>query len=611
MSYRSNILTHSRKPSSGTGDGRMIMALVFIAFGWLLLAARFFQLQVLEYRSYRVLASDQHEIQSVLIPKRGTVYLRDRLDKTLYPIAKDRDAWHVFATPRTLKTQDIADHVQVLPGLLSIPSEELEAKLSVSTSSYAVIAKDVPYSAVEALRQKKLAGIGIFKSSARLYPETGIGGQFLGFVVTNDQNERVGQYGVEGFEQKILAGEVGSIQAEKDAAGRRLTIGTISLKQAKDGSDIVLTIDRAIQYKTCRIIADAVKTYQAESGTIVVMDPKTGAVLAMCSSPDFDSATFNKERDMSVYNNPATFHQFEPGSSFKPITLAAGVDAGKIMPNSTYTDTGEEKIDDFTIRNADKLAHGVRTMSQVLEQSLNTGTIYVQRLLGRDAFREYVAQFGYGEKTGIELSAEARGNITPLTRKGQVYAATASFGQGITVTALQLAASYTALANGGTLMKPYLVQEIIRPDGQREIVEPQIVRRVITERSARLVTAMMVNVVEKGHGKKGGVPGYYVAGKTGTAQIANPNGKGYLEDGTIGSFAGYAPADNPKFVMVVKMDKPKIGAFAESTAAPVFGELAKYLLTYFEVPPERPITVKPEPPLPSPVSAGSTSSTRR
>jgi len=584
----------SRHVPHQSGNGRIIVAAVLFGIGWLLLAARFFQLQILEHRSYQVLASDQHEIQSILVPKRGTIYLQDRNDKTLYPVAQDRDAWQVYAVPKELKEQDLATDLQALPDLIKVPAEELQAKLSVSTSSYTVLAKDVSWDAVEALRKTPLPGIGITKSAARLYPETGLGGQYLGFVSLNDKNERVGQYGVEGYEQDLLAGETGSILAEKDAAGRRLSIGTIALKEAKDGSDLVLTLDRAIQFQTCETIRQAVQTYNADAGSVVILEPQTGAVLAMCSYPDFDPANYNKISDLSVLNNPATFSQFEPGSIFKPVTLSSGIDAGKITPESTYTDPGSETIDNFTIRNSDKLAHGVRTMSQVLEQSLNTGTIYVQRLLGRDLFRDYVTNFGFGVRTGIEVSAEAKGDISPLSRKGQVFAATASFGQGISVTPMQMVAAFGALANGGILMRPYLVKEIIHPDGSRETIQPQPVRRVISDRSSRLIAAMMVNVVEKGHGKKAAVPGYYVAGKTGTAQIPDPRAAGYLTDATIGSFIGFAPADNPKFVMIVKMDRPKIAQFAEASAAPVFGELAKYLLTYFEVPPERTIIEKPD-----------------
>jgi cell division protein FtsI (penicillin-binding protein 3)/stage V sporulation protein D (sporulation-specific penicillin-binding protein) len=329
----------------------------------------------------------------------------------------------------------------------------------------------------------------------------------------------------------------------------------------------------------------------------------------MCSAPDFDPANYGKIDSISVLNNSATFDQIEPGSIFKPLTMAAGIEEGKIGPNTTYVDPGEEKIDDFTVRNSDKLAHGVQTMTEVLTKSLNTGTIFVQRLLGKETFRKYVQNFGFGEKTGVGVGPEAEGDIRPLDKKGSIFAATASYGQGISVTQIQMLTAFGALANGGRLMQPFLVKEIVHPDGQRVVTEPRVVREVISKRTSRLVSGMMVTVVESGHGKLAAVPGYYVAGKTGTAQVPNPNGPGYLPDATIGSFVGYAPSDHPRFVMLVTVVKPKTVSFAESSAAPVFGDMAKFILSTLQVPPERPITAKPQAPLPPVTTSSSTAPT--
>jgi cell division protein FtsI/penicillin-binding protein 2 len=384
--------------------------------------------------------------------------------------------------------------------------------------------------------------------------------------------------------------------AEKDAGGRQLAIGQTDVQDAVNGSDVVLTIDRSIQYKACDVIARAVERHQADLGSLIVMDPQTGAILAMCSSPDFDPTDYGKIKDLSQLNNPVTLNAYEPGSVFKAVTMAAGLDADKITPKTTYEDKGVEEIDNFKIKNSDGLAHGIQNMTQVLDESLNTGTIFVQRKLGKELFKSYVDGFGFGKKSGIELTPEAKGDIAPLSRKGSVFAATGSFGQGITVTPIQLIAAYGALANGGKLMRPHIVDEIIHPDGTRERVKPQVLNQPITPRASRLISGMLVSTVENGHGKRAGVPGYWVAGKTGTAQVARTDGGvGYQKDVTIGSFAGYAPASDPKFVMLVKIDHPRDVLFAESSAAPVFGEMAKFLLTYFQVAPERPITAPPPP----------------
>ncbi len=587
-----------------TVSGRLWFVSAILGFACLGIIARLFQLQVLEAQAYKILASDQHEVETQLVPKRGTIYLRDRFDGSLHPVAKDRDAWQVFSVRREL--QDATSTAQTLAPLLHLPAEQILFQLAYATSSYQVLSKDVPTEMADEIRIKRLSGIGLSKGPVRSYPEQGLGGQVFGFVATDDKNHRVGKYGIEGSYNEKLAGVYGNLLVEKDAAGRQLSISTTDLHQAKDGSDLVLTIDRTIQYEACQRVSQALKDSEAESASVVVMDPDTGAIWAMCSAPDFDPANYGKIDSIGVLNNPPTFNQSEPGSIFKPITMAAGIEEGKINPETTYDDPGEEKIDDFTVRNSDKLAHGVQTMTEVLQKSLNTGTIFVQRLLGKDLFRKYVQKFGFGEPTDVGVQPEADGDIRPLDKKGQIFAATASYGQGISTTQMQMLAAYGALANGGKLYKPFLVKEIVHPDGQKEVVEPQLIRQVISRRTSRLVSGMMVAVVEGGHGKKAAVPGYYVAGKTGTAQIPNPNGKGYLTDANIGSFGGFAPASQARFVMLVTVVKPKNVAYAETSAAPVFGDLAKFLLSYLQVPPERPIVDVPLPPV---LTATSTSGT--
>jgi cell division protein FtsI/penicillin-binding protein 2 len=227
-------------------------------------------------------------------------------------------------------------------------------------------------------------------------------------------------------------------------------------------------------------------------------------------------------------------------------------------------------------------------MSYVLESSLNTGAIFVMQKTGEDIFAEYVKNFGFGEKTGIELETEADGDIKNLLKKNKrpIEVATATFGQGLTVTPLQMAAAYAAIANGGILMKPYLVKEIVKPDGERSLTQPRQIRRVISERTATILSGILVNVVEKGHGTRAGVKGYYIGGKTGTAQVPKKGG-GYESNAHVGSFCGYGPVDDPKFVMLVKIDNPRDVEWAESSAAPLFGEIAQFILNYYQVPTER------------------------
>lgn len=580
--------------------------------GWMLLiplaivVLRLAQLQILEHGTYAVLASDQHDLEAKLLPTRGRIFVRDRSDGKLYPLATNRDAWTIYAVPKNMK-DPVAD-AHVLAPVVGIPDVDLVTKLTKPDDAYEVIGKNTTTDLMQQVRNLALEGIGMVRTTARLYPEHGVSGQLIGFVGPDEKGNMVGKYGIEGGFQTVLAGTPGTLVAEKDAGGRRLIIGDTKIVPAVNGSDVVLTIDRAIQYEACARVKAAVEKHQADSGTIVVMDPNTGAILAMCSSPDFDPAEYGKTSDLSAFNNPAVFTAYEPGSVFKAFTLAAGLQQGKITPKSTYVDKGFEEIDDFTVKNSDGKAHGLMTMTQVLDESLNTGTIFVQRQLGKDVFRSMVERFGFGTKTAIDLSPEGKGNVSSLQKKGSIFAATASYGQGITTTPIQLIAGYAALANGGKLMRPYVVSEVIHPDGNRERTKPQEVGSPIDTRTSRLISGMLVSVVENGHGKPARVPGYWVAGKTGTAQVARTDAVGYELNRTIGSFAGYAPASDPRFVMLVKIDNPRDVTWAESSAAPLFGEMAKFLLTYLHVPPERPINDKPAVPenVPAPVAATGT-----
>jgi cell division protein FtsI/penicillin-binding protein 2 len=290
-----------------------------------------------------------------------------------------------------------------------------------------------------------------------------------------------------------------------------------------------------------------------------------------------------------VFNNPVLFEAYEPGSIFKPLTVAAAIDAGAITPNTTYTDLGTEMVDgwDKPIGNAEGKVYGEVDMTQVLEDSINTGMIFIMRSMGMETFVDYVKAFGFGEYTGIELDTEVPGTIASLDIGAEVYAATASFGQGITVTPLQIAMAYAAIANGGILKAPQIVDEIHHDDGTIEVRNTRDIAQVMDEKTARTVGAMLVSVIEHGHGGRAGVDGYYIGGKTGTAQVARTDGIGYAEDNTIGSFAGFGPVEDPRFAMVVRIDNPKDVVWAEATAAPLFGEIAEFLLQYFEVPPVR------------------------
>lgn len=438
----------------------------------------------------------------------------------------------------------------------------------------------------------KVPGFSFTMTSFRYYPEGKLGANVLGFASYENEEER-GHYGLEGFFDQDLFGQSGSVRSERGAGGL-LIINDRQLTQQSDGKSLVLTIDRSAQFTACRLLDAAVAKHGAEGGSVIVLDPKTGAIYAMCSAPDFDPNDYRSASDLSVFNNPAVFDEYEPGSVFKAITMAAAIDQGKVTPQTTYQDNGQIMIKGWPkpIRNSDFFTHGGHgktDMVTVLEQSLNTGAIFAMESIGVKTFADYVQKFGFGENTGIELEGESDGNIKSISgfRVKEISAATAAFGQGLTVTPLQMAMSYAVLANGGELVKPYIVKEIIAPDGTRSVTPPSAPRRVISEHTAGLITGMLVEVVENGHSKSIQIPGYYIAGKTGTAQVAGKNGA--YSGQYIHTFAGYAPANDPKFVILTKIDKPKDALYAESTAVPLAHDITQFLLNQWQIKKDRPL----------------------
>lgn len=537
-------------------------------------------LQTTQHPLYAALAQEQYDVFKKLFPDRGRIFVTDRVTNTLYPVAINDELYEIYAVPRRIKNPDAV--AKALTPVLEMTEDEIHNMISNKDETYHLLKRKVTRDVRDAIIGLNLKGIGAQSEVSRYYPEKSSFAHITGFLGFQG-DRRVGQYGIEGAENDALAGQQGYIN-DFFAIQRGEEKG---FQEAQDGSDIVLTVDRTVQFTACTKLRESVAKHGGTHGTLIVMNPQTGEIIAMCSYPDFDPNEYQKVEDASAYNNTGIFQSYEPGSTFKAITMAAALDAGKIQPSTTYVDTGSVKIGGFTIRNADGKIYGLQNMTQVLENSVNTGAMFAASKIGNQEFENVVKELGFGVKTDIELSGEAKGNISALSKQKDIYTATASYGQGISVTPLQMVTAYAALANGGYLVKPTIIKEIRRPDGQ--IIKPQVTerRQIFSERTSLLISAMLGSVVENGHGKRAGVSGYFVAGKTGTAQVAKEKGSGYDPDKSIGSFIGYAPIDNPAFVMLAKIDNPKDVKFAESTAAPLFGEMAEFLLQYMKVPPTR------------------------
>jgi cell division protein FtsI/penicillin-binding protein 2 len=563
-----------------SGSRILILTLFIFSFS-LVIIFRLFILQVIQNPFYSLMASERHEVYKNLFPNRGSIYVQEKDE--LYPLVTNRDYYFIYAEPNKIESPGKAiDLISPILGLAEEEWKDLLSRLNKQDDPYEPIKHKVTKSQTDEIEKLELAGIGFLPETYRFYPESGIGGHIFGFVQTNDE-EKIGQYGLEGYFNKEMSGKSGLVKSVKDALGSLITVGQRSIEKAEDGSSLVLTIDRRVQFTACQKLKHFYDYFKAESGSVIIMEP-TGAIIAMCSFPDFDPEKYNEVEDINYLNNPVIFHEYEPGSVFKPITMAAALEEGKISPQTTYEDTGELKIGPYTIMNFDNKAHGVKTMTEVLEESLNTGAMFAADLVGKDVFTKYVKDFGFGKNTGITLDTEVPGNISQLDKKGEIYYLTASFGQGLTATPLQLAASYAAIANNGILTKPYIVSEIIKPDGTKEIIKPQEIRQVISPRAASLLSGMLVSVVEKGYDKKAKVEGYYLAAKTGTAQVAG--GSGSYGGKTIHTFIGYGPVSNPKFVMLLKLNNPQGIGFASDSLGPLFKQISEFLLNYYQIQPD-------------------------
>lgn len=579
--------SYRKQQSFGEGWGRLrFMFAVFVCCA-AIITARLFSLQVLQHGYYVALAEGQQELSKKLWPKRGSIYGQDTRSGELIPLAMNKEYPWLHVNPD--KVTDPQALMNALISIFQIPDEDVDKKNELfqkltkkGDPSEPLFRKltDAQKTQVDALNNPALFYIN---ETFRLYPEKQTAAHVVGFLgMSNDQ--RKGQYGVEGYFDKELAGTSGFINTQRDASGRWIATADELVNAAVDGSDVVLTIDPNIQYFACNKMKEYAERSAAIGGALVILDPSTGAVLAMCSEPEFDPNEYNKVESVDVYSNYATFNAYESGSVMKAITMAAAIDAGVVGPQTTYVDSGEEKIGAYTIRNSDKKANGTQTMTNVLEKSLNTGVIFAMRKTGQPTFKKYLEDFGFGQKTGIQLDTESAGNLASLDRDGEIFYATASFGQGITTTPLQVVDAYATIANNGKRMQPYVVQKINKPDGSVVTTQPHMVKQVISEKSAKTLGAMLVSVVENGHAKRAQTRQYFLAGKTGTAQKPGTDGK--YSDKIYATFAGYGPMNNPKFAMVVMFDEPQV-EWAEGVAAPVFHDVAQFVLQYYGVPPER------------------------
>ncbi|MDD2696635.1 MAG: penicillin-binding protein 2 [Candidatus Pacebacteria bacterium] len=530
-----------------------LILFILIVFGVALIGRLFF-IQVIKGDFYKALAQGLYNTDDEVLMERGEIFFKNG-----EPLAVNMEWPLAFSSPREVEAKE--ETAEKLAAALSLDKNLLLEKLN-KDNLYELIKKKLTEEEIRKINELDLKGIYLGKELGRYYPQESFGSQLIGFLDAN----KTGQYGIEGYYDEILQGS-----------------------RAEKGSNLILTVDYPIQFMAEKLLAEAKDNLKIEGGEIIVMDPSSGEILALANFPNFDPNQYSGVKDPDIFQDSVTQKIFEPGSVFKPITMAAALEEGAITPQTTYRDPGTINIGGWPISNYDNRKYpGDITMTQVLEKSINTGAVFAEQQLGNnDLFLGYIDQFGFFKPTGIDIQEIYSGN-SELKKGYEINFATASFGQGIEMTPIQLIRAYAAIANGGKMVKPYIVKKIVQGEDVLE-TEPKIEEEtVISSKTASQLAAMLISVVENGYAKSAKVPGYYIAGKTGTAQISyaalNIDKRGY-SDKTWQSFMGFAPAFDPKFLILVKLDNPETKT-AEYSAVPIFHDLAKYIIDYYQIPPD-------------------------
>ncbi len=543
----------------------MVMGLIALA-----IVARLVLLQVTGHQQFAVMASaTQYQIVDVE-PWRGQIFDRDGV-----ALAVNEVEYSIGASPNMItSTYAVADR---LAPLLNKPRAEIQGALESGDQQWVALEARVPKDVGEAIRDFHYSGVIVTAVQHRLYPQGTLAAQDIGFVADGLQR---GFYGVEGFYEHKLAGE----HATDETALSPLDV--VVNQPPKPGVDLYLTIDREVQYATEQTLARALESSGAKSGTIIVMDPRTGAILAMASLPTYDPNVPQTTDPDPLRVNPAISSQYEPGSVFKILTMAIALQSGTVTPQTTYYDGGGIAVGGVVIHNGDGGAWGVQDMTGLLAHSLNVGAATLTSWMGPDTFYRGLRQFHSGDTLGVDMLDEAAGR---LKRPGdedwnEADLGTNAYGQGVAVTPLQMITAVAAVANHGEMMRPHIVAAEVE-GGVRHEVQPEPIARPISPEISRELTQMLTSSIAR-EVDSATVPGYTIAGKTGTASIVRPGGF-YDPEKTIASFIGYLPADDPQLIILVKIDEPSSSPRGSVVASPVFAELAKQLVVLLEIPPDQ------------------------
>ena len=543
-----------------------------LACAFLGLAARLVVLQVVRHDSLIRLAERQHSKTIALTPKRGSI-----VDRHGQPLAVSSAAESLYALPARIQDPDRV--ARALAPILGEPAAEIEKRLT-ADRPFAWVRRKLPPPVAQAVRALGEPGLGFVQESLRLYPNRELAAHLLGFVGADGQ----GLEGIEWAWEHDLAGQSGLALVERDGLGREVNGIPTVLKPAVPGRGVRLTLDATVQYLAEREIDAAWRRTRSKAAIAVVLDPRTGELLALAIRPTFNPNSFATAAAADRRNRAIT-DPFEPGSTFKMILAAAALEEGVLHPDDRiYAEQGTITVANTVIH--DWKRYGWLTFSEVLQHSSNVGAIKAGLALGRERFYRSIVGFGFGSLTGLGLPGESRGRVWAPEQWSQLSLASMSIGQEVSVTAIQMVAAFAAVANGGQLLHPRAVRAVLDPEG-REIqnFEPEVVRQVISPVTARTLTQILTRVVDEGTGKLAGIGGYDVAGKTGTAQKLDPLTRRYSRAPGVLSFVGFAPAEDARFVMLVLLDEPETAQWGSEAAAPVFAAVGSRLLRSLNVPP--------------------------
>jgi cell division protein FtsI (penicillin-binding protein 3) len=554
---------------------RLGVAKVFFLVLFVVAAGRAFQLQVLQGERLKRLGERQHLKEWIVLPKRGAV-----MDRAGEPLALSLEAQSVYARPHRI--HDPGSVSRALAKILNLDVVEVKQKMT-SDKSFVWIKRQIGPQEAAQIQALSIAGIGMFYEPNRYYPQGQLAGQVIGFVGRDSE-------GLEGLElhyNGYIRGETGSSVAERDALGRRVLVQGVGGLQIPPGGDIHLTLDTSIQHLAEKELEATISKYRAKAGTAIVVEPFTGEVLALANYPSFNPNNFSKQSSQQKRNR-AIADSFEPGSTFKTILAAAALEEGVVGKDDLfYCEMGKYAYAGKLIH--DTHPYGWLPFSKILQVSSNIGFTKVAEKLKRERYFKYIEKFGFGQITGIDVPGEVPGLLRKPESWSAIDLATHAFGQGISATPMQMVMAYAAIANGGFLMRPYLVRRVVGSKGEVLLEnQPHVVRRVVSEKTSRLLASMLKEVTnEGGTGTMAKVEGFEVAGKTGTAQKADLTHGGYAAK-RVGSFVGFVPADAPKLVALVLVDEPEVNVYGGVVAAPVFRNIARGALRHLAVAPQKP-----------------------